>query len=182
MRYEGIQFFIPSNRLDSKGRRTHVDGWNEHIKAVNKGRQVGAARERENVALVADYARLAMNNDAYGGLKEMADVYVTFIERDMRRDVPNVFGGLKWVLDGLSRPRGSKRVGAGLIYDDSPKWVRVYPRVEYCADSPGVHIAVVPDAAAWECKLRGVRGRSLADILSTDNQLGDFADGLGTGW
>lgn len=139
-----LEFFIPSNRLDSKGRRTHVDGWNEYIKAVNKGWKVGAARERENVQLVADYARLAMNNAAYAPLEEKALVEVTFIERDMRRDVPNVFGGLKWVLDGLSRPRGSKRLGAGLIYDDSPRWVDVVPRVDYDPARPGIEIIVSP--------------------------------------
>ena len=138
-----IGFFIPSNRIDSKGRRTHVDGWNEYIKAVNKGRHVGAARERENVGLVAEYARLAMSNIAFAPLDEKAYVEVMFVERDCRRDVPNIFGGLKWVLDGLTRPRGSKKVGAGLIVDDSPKWVEVCPKVCYNRDLPGVGITVV---------------------------------------
>lgn len=35
-----LEFFVPSNRLSPKGERTHVDGWNEYIKAVNRSAQV----------------------------------------------------------------------------------------------------------------------------------------------
>lgn len=71
-------------------------------------------------------------------------VYVTFIERDRRRDIPNVYGGLKWVLDGLSRPRGSKYDGAGAIVDDSQKWLTVVPMVAIDRQNPGVYIKIVP--------------------------------------
>lgn len=139
-----LEFFVPSNRLDSKGKRTHVDGWNEYIKAVNRSRIIGAALERENVKLIADYAALAMRRASWTPPETRCLVYVTFIERDKRRDIPNVYGGLKWVLDGLSRPRGSKRVGAGAIVDDSQKWLTVIPMVAIDRQNPGVHIKIVP--------------------------------------
>lgn len=139
-----LEFFVPSNRLDPRGNRTHVDGWNEYIKAVNTSRYVGAARERENVQLVAAYAALAMRQADWTPPETHSLVYVTFIERDRRRDIPNVYGGLKWVLDGLSRPRGSKLDGAGAIVDDSQKWLTVVPMVAIDSQNPGVHIKIVP--------------------------------------
>lgn len=139
-----LEFFVPSNRLSPKGERTHVDGWNEYIKAVNTSRLVGARRERENVTLVADYASLAMRQASWPPPETHCLVYVTFIECDRRRDIPNVYGGLKWVLDGLSRPRGSKCVGASAIVDDSQKWLTVIPMVAIDRQNPGVHIKIVP--------------------------------------
>lgn len=139
-----LEFFVPSNRLSPKGERTHVDGWNEYINAVNTSRYVGAARERENVRYVAAYAALAMRQASWTPPETHSLVYVTFIERDRRRDIPNVYGGLKWVLDGLSRPRGSKYDGAGAIVDDSQKWLTVVPMVAIDRQNPGVHIKIVP--------------------------------------
>lgn len=144
IRMRPLEFFVPSNRLDAYGARTHVDGWNEYIKAVNASRYVGAARERENVHYVAAYAALAMRQADWTPPETHCLVYVTFVERDRRRDIPNVYGGLKWVLDGLSRPRGSKCVGAGAIVDDSQKWLTVVPMVAIDRQSPGVHIKIVP--------------------------------------
>lgn len=139
-----LEFFVPSNRLSPKGERTHVDGWNEYIKAVNTSRYVGAARERENVHYVAAYAALAMRQADWTPPETHSLVCVTFIERDRRRDIPNIYGGLKWVLDGLSRPRGSKSAGAGAIVDDSQKWLTVVPMVAIDRQNPGVHIKIVP--------------------------------------
>ena len=135
----GISFFIPSNR-HRNGRPTHVDGWNEYIRAVNVNRYAGNAREQENVSHVEQWARAAMVQARFKPPEKRARLRITFIEVDRRRDVANVYGGLKWVLDGLSRPRGSKRRGAGLIVDDSGRWVDVSCAVEYDAARPGVAV------------------------------------------
>ena len=139
-----LHFFVPSNRTNKHGRPTHVDGWNEYIKAVNTHRMVGANLERENVKLVSEYAMVAMRNQRFRPPVVPCEVHVTFVEVNQRRDVPNVFGGLKWVLDGLSRPRGSKYLGAGAIFDDSPKWVTVHPHIRIDPSNPGVEIDVIP--------------------------------------
>ena len=136
----GISFFIPSNRFDRHGRPTHVDGWNEFIKAVNVNRYAGNAREQENVSHVEQFARAAMLQARYRPPERRARLFVTFVERDKRRDVSNVYGGLKWLLDGLSRPRGKKRHGAGLIVDDSCRWVEVSTAVDYDPKRPGVRV------------------------------------------
>ena len=48
---------------------------------------------------------------------------VTFVEPNRRRDYSNIVGGgLKFLLDALSRPQGNK-AGAGAIYDDSQTWL-----------------------------------------------------------
>ncbi|MRX82235.1 hypothetical protein [Eggerthella guodeyinii] len=139
-----LEFFVPSNRRDAKGRPTHVDGWNEYIKAQNVNRYVAAAMERENVGSVANHAAAAMLQHRFEPLDGPALVTVTFVEINRRRDVPNVYGGLKWVLDGLTRPRGSKYQGAGAIVDDSPKWCEVETRLEVDAERPGVRIRIEP--------------------------------------
>jgi len=72
-------------------------------------------------------------------------VHCCFIEVDGRRDVSNIYGGLKWLLDGLSKPRGIKTKGAGAIWDDSPKWVTVFPSVAIDKDNPGVDISIIRD-------------------------------------
>ena len=139
-----LEFFVPSNRCDRQGRPTHVDGWNEYIKAQNKNRYVAAVMERENVENVAEHARAAMLQQRFEPLEVPALVTVTFVEINRRRDVPNVYGGLKWALDGLTRPRGRKYLGAGAIVDDSPKWCEVEPRLEVEPIRPGVKIRIEP--------------------------------------
>lgn len=139
-----LTVFIPSNRLDAKGKPTHVDGWNEYIKAQNKNRYVANALEQENVANVAVHTAAAMKSQGFYPLGVPALVRVTFIEVNQRRDVSNVYGGLKWVLDGLSRPRGSKRLGAGAIYDDSPRWCEVETHLEIDKAHPGVRVEIEP--------------------------------------
>lgn len=168
IRMRPLEFFVPSNRLSPKGERTHVDGWNEYIKAVNTSRYAGAARERENVHHVAAYAALAMRQADWTPPETHSLVYVTFIERDRRRDIPNVYGGLKWVLDGLSRPRGSKLDGAGAIVDDSQKWLTVVPMVAIDRQNPGVHIKIVPVDNPAEIETVQVMGTNVPISASTN--------------
>lgn len=137
-----LEFFVPSNRRDRHGHPTHVDGFNEIIRANRHSRDYGCVRERENVSHVAACARRAMRAQHFGQPECKVRVRVTFVERDERRDLSNVYGGLKWVLDGLSRPRGSKKIGAGAIRDDSRRWVKVIPDVETDREAPGVRIEI----------------------------------------
>lgn len=136
-------FFVPSNRTDKNGKPTHVDGTNDIIKANRTNRYVGAKQERENVALVRDYCVAAMYRNHWQPLEVKARVYVLFVEVNARRDVSNIYGGLKWVLDGLTRPRGGKD-GAGAIVDDSQRWVEVIPSVGVDKEHPGVWIRIEP--------------------------------------
>ncbi len=51
-------------------------------------------------------------------VKGFAKVTVQFYEKDMRRDSDNVYGGLKYILDGL--------VSARVIKDDSRKHIQLF--------------------------------------------------------
>ena len=139
-----LSVFVPSNRYDRKGKATHVDGMNEIIEANRAHRNKGARLQAENIQHVAEFAMAAMSRQHFKPLTCKAVVYVCFVEVNRRRDVSNIYGGLKWVLDGLSRPRGKKLIGAGAIFDDSPQWVEVIPDVAIDPKRPGVEITVRP--------------------------------------
>lgn len=61
-------------------------------------------------------------------------------------DVPNLWGGAKLPIDALCQPRtfrGQVRPGAGLIVDDSPRWVEIEMGQERAADGrPATRITV----------------------------------------
>lgn len=135
-------FFVPSNRTDKQGNPTHVDGWNEILRAYKSGWPVGATLERQNVHNVAAHCKAAMMRKHWKPLVVPAIVYVRFVETSRRRDIPNIYGGLKWLLDGLTRPRG-KKGGAGAIVDDSQRWLAaVYPSVIIDKEHPGVWVRI----------------------------------------
>jgi len=137
-----LSFFVPSNRYGKNGKPTHMDGMNEIIRDNRTNKYVGARIEKENVRHIALYAIAAMRNQKFKPIDGKARVFVKFYEINRRRDVSNIYGGLKYVLDGLTRPRGGK-FGAGVIYDDSPKYVEVIPSVEIDKERPGVLITIV---------------------------------------
>ena len=83
-------FFVPSNRTDKQGRPTHVDGWNEILRAYKSGWPVGATLERQNVHNVAAHCKAAMMRKRWKPLVVPAIVYVRFVETSRRRDIPNI--------------------------------------------------------------------------------------------
>ena len=126
-----------------------MDGLNEIIADNRAHRNKGARIERENVEWCAWYILQAMRQQHWAPMKtkDMAypvRIFITFVEVNNNRDVPNVVGGgLKYVLDALSRPRGGK-VGASAIYDDSSKWlIRVTPTIDVNPLAPGIELTVV---------------------------------------
>lgn len=140
---------IPSNRTFANGRPKAMDGLNEIIKHDRTHRNMGARIERENVEWCAWHIKQAMVQQHWQPMLTKEDavpvgLYITFVEANARRDVPNIIGGgLKYVLDALSRPRGSK-IGTGAIYDDSPRWlVEVHPRIEIDPEAPGIALLLV---------------------------------------
>lgn len=140
---------IPSNRTFANGKPKAMDGLNEIIKHDRTHRIMGARVERENVEWCAWHIRQAMVQQHWKPMLTKEDavpvaLYITFVEANARRDVPNIIGGgLKYVLDALSRPRGTK-IGTGAIYDDSPKWlVEIRPKIEIDPERPGIGLTLV---------------------------------------
>lgn len=130
-----LHIWVPTNRVDRRGRYTHMDGWNEIKSAFESGRNVGSNLIREDVKRVATWTLLAMRRYGWEPMDATnaspCAVRITFVERDHKRDVGNIHGGAKYALDGLT---ARHKYGAGAIYDDSQRWL---PRVEYEIDYVG---------------------------------------------
>jgi hypothetical protein len=143
-----LDIWIPSNRQFSDGKPKAMDGLNEIIAHSRASKYKGARIERENVEWCAWHIVRAMRAAHWRPMDTRdrackVGILVTFVEVNERRDVSNIVGGgLKYVLDALSRPRGAKG-GAAAIYDDSPKWIQwMRTGVDIDPESPGIAITV----------------------------------------
>lgn len=138
-----LEFFVPANRYDGKGRRTHLDGLNELIAAHNKGRKAAARVKRQNGRNAEVHCLAAMRAAGWRTPEGRCTVTLTFVEVDRRRDPDNIYGGAKFLLDGITLPRGQKRYGAGAIVDDSQRYVRLqFPDPVVDRSHPGAWIRI----------------------------------------
>ena len=124
-----------------------MDGWNEIRSAYECSRYKGASRIKEDVQHVALYTRLAMRRYGWQPMSKSfavpVKVTLTFVERDKRRDVPNIHGGAKYATDAIT---ARHKDGAGAIYDDSQRWMpEVVYEIAYVGDGfiePGLQITI----------------------------------------
>lgn len=144
-----LSVWIPTNRRYKSGKPKAMDGLNEIIRYNRTNVNMAARIEREDIEWCSVYIKQAMLRYGWKPMRDAEKAvpvvaYITFVEANARRDVPNIIGGgLKYVLDALSRPRGSK-IGTGAIYDDSPRWlVEVHPRIEIDPEAPGIALLLV---------------------------------------
>lgn len=142
---------IPTNRAYTSetnwGKPKGMDGLNEIISQNRASKDYGAAKERENVMWCARFVRQAMRAAGYAAMTKAdrcrCHVYVTIIEPNDLRDVPNVYGGvLKYALDALT---ARNKHGVGAIYDDNTKWMpKLVPSIHIDPGRPGIEITVIP--------------------------------------
>ena len=142
-----LHIWIPTNRAYDDGSPKGMDGWNEIIKENRKGKRAAARNERENVKWCAWYVKQAMLKY---GWQPMADkdtatrchLVITFFEPNARRDVPNIYGQTKYLIDALT---ARHKYGAGAIYDDSQRWLhpKLDMRVVVDADHVGTSVTVI---------------------------------------
>ena len=144
-----LNVWIPSNRAFKDGRPKGMDGLNEIIAQNRASRYKGAQIERENVEWCSWYILKAMRDQRWPAMHTLELAYpvrviVRFVEANGARDVSNIVGGgLKYLLDALSRPRGRK-LGTAAIYDDSPKWIaELETHVSISPSSPGIAVTVI---------------------------------------
>ena len=90
-----------------------LPGRNEAERAARTSWALGAKLKKENTELVYWECKKQHIMPVSG----IAIITVTFYERDNRRDTDNIYGGLKYILDGM--------VNAGIIVDDSRKYVKL---------------------------------------------------------
>lgn len=142
---------IPTNRAYTSernwGKPRGMDGLNEIIDQNRANKNVGAAKERENVTWCARFVRQAMRAAGYAPMtkadRQRCIVYVTVIEPTDSRDVPNVYGGvLKYALDALT---ARNKRGTGAIWDDNTKWMpKLIPSIRISKSNPGIEMTIVP--------------------------------------
>ena len=144
-----LHVWIPSNRTYGDGRPKAMDGLNEIIDSNRADRHMGARIERENVEWCAFFIIRAMRRQKWAPMRTKdtatpAKVYITFVEANRKRDVPNIYGGgLKYALDALTRIQGGK-FGSAAIYDDSVAWLKeCVPSIRVDKKKPGIEITVI---------------------------------------
>lgn len=149
---EAMTAWVPANRQWAvTGRDRHVmeptrtDGWNEILAEYKRNRHRGNEHELENVSHVALHVASEMASCGWDPMRDVEGavpcaVSILFVERDRRRDIPNVFGGEKYALDALTHRH---RLGCSAIWDDAPRWLP-YARwgCEVDRDAPGMHVCV----------------------------------------
>ena len=136
-----LRFFVPSNRTTRTGQLRGLDGLNEIIHANRTNKYMGAVQERENLRNVMQFADAAMINERFEPIEGKAHVKIEIIEPHAKRDVSNVIAASKFLLDGITRPRGNKP-GVGLIVDDSPYWCELEITVKVEPKKAGAYIEV----------------------------------------
>lgn len=136
-----LMFFVPSNRLTRTGKPKGLDGLNEIIAANRASMHAGAKLERENLQNVMQHAQAAMIRHQFKPIKGKAKVSIEIVEPNKKRDVSNVIAASKYLLDGITRPRGRKP-GIGLIVDDSPRYCELSITVNVVKGKAGAYITV----------------------------------------
>lgn len=120
-----LRFFVPTNRRDKKGHLAPLDGLNELVRADRTGYHYGNKVKRENGRNAEVSCLVAMRESGWRVPDCRCTVTLSFVEPHRRRDPDNVYGGAKFILDGITEPKGSRGYGAGAIHDDSQKWMRL---------------------------------------------------------
>ena len=118
-----LEFFVPSNRTTETGRPAPLDGLNELVGSERNGFGAGNSKKRKNGLNAQAACRVAMRESGWACPNKRCKVTLTFVETSRRRDPDNIFGGAKFILDGITKPRANKTFGAGAIEDDSQRWI-----------------------------------------------------------
>jgi len=136
-----LEFFVPTNKRNKDGSQAPLDGLNELVAAERA--HYGPALKRKNGMNAEASAIYAMRAEHWECPKTRSVVTLTFVEPHDRRDPDNVFGGAKFILDGIIKPRGRKLYGAGAIEDDSQKWIDLrYGEIEVDPDNVGCRVRI----------------------------------------
>jgi hypothetical protein len=116
-----LEFFVPSNNHDKRGNPAPLDGLNELVSAERGG--WGNALKKRNGKNAEASCVYEMRAKGWKCPDVRCKVTLTFVETSKKRDPDNIYGGSKFILDGIIKPKGRKLFGAGAIADDSQKWI-----------------------------------------------------------
>lgn len=116
-----LEFFVPSNRKNKDGTPAPLDGLNELIDAERGG--WGSGKKKRNGRNAERHCIEAMEAVGWVCPKVRSVVTLTFVEPHGKRDPDNIYGGAKFILDGITKRRNRRKYGAGAIEDDSQRWI-----------------------------------------------------------
>ena len=143
-----LSFFVPSTRRGKSGKFLALPGRNE-LECVSRGNYNLAAKyKREEGRRVADIAAVAARKQGWHQPKGKVRISYLWIEPNDRRDQDNIRAYEKCLLDGLTPPKGGvnggKKYGAGIIKDDSQKYIDgcTTSSIMVCNDQPGVYVRI----------------------------------------
>jgi hypothetical protein len=136
-----LEFFIPSNRTNKDGTPAPLDGINELVAAERA--KYGPSLKRKNGRHAEAVCLEAMRSQGWTCPRCKCVVELTFVEPHEKRDPDNILGGAKFILDGITKPRGRKQFGAGAIEDDSQRWIVLkYGDIEIDEGAPGCKVRI----------------------------------------
>ena len=138
-----LEFFVPSNRRNTDGTPAPLDGLNELINMERSDWRIGNNAKRTNGRNAEASCTYAMRESRWKCPKCKCVVTLTFVETSRRRDPDNIYGGAKFILDGITKKRGRRTYGAGAIEDDSQKWIELrFGPILVDKKSPGCHVKI----------------------------------------
>lgn len=139
-----LEFFVPSNRKSKGGGPAPLDGLNELIDAERSNWRVGNSVKRRNGRNAERACMEAMKKTGWKCPKCKCLVTLKFVEVSRRRDPDNIYGGAKFILDGITKRRGRRSYGAGAIEDDSQRWIelRYDPEILVDRDNAGCFVRI----------------------------------------
>lgn len=151
MSAQELCFFIPSNR---EGRPWY--GMNDIVQAARTTGKGHPDRQKHDAERhVARIAEAAMDEQLWSTPQGRCRVTLTFVEMGRNRDPDNIFGGAKYILDGLCTPvfshltKSGREVwrhkeGCGALVDDSQRYVELRCAIAEETDRrrPGVWVRI----------------------------------------
>lgn len=138
-----LEFFVPSPNRKADGSPANMDGTNDMIQYAKLGPGPFTSWKAKNESNVAAFAQVAMYQQGWKAPEGRVRITLTWVEVSTARDVDNIQGGVKYVLDALCKGSAKHKRGVGVIKDDSQKYVRkVDHEVEVDKANPGVWIRI----------------------------------------
>ena len=139
-----LTFFVPSTRLDSKGRLLPLPGRNELENTARTNRQKAGKEKKDETERVKEICEAAMAEHGWEMPPDGVRVEVTLLWSEMYgpdvknrcRDQDNITAYQKPLLDGI--------VKAGAIAGDGPAYIKGFSKnyLRYDRQNPGVLVTL----------------------------------------
>lgn len=138
-----LEFFVPSPNRNESGMPSNMDGTNDMLAMAKMGPGPFTGWKAKNETNVAAFARVAMIQQKWTAPEAPCKVTLRWVETSKARDVDNIQGGAKYVMDALCKGSSKHKRGVGAIKDDSQRYVsEIKHEIEVDKANPGVWIRI----------------------------------------